>query len=343
MLVGGSRIRAIATLVTVALVGFGCSAAASTSSTGPTSRPSASEAPATQRATETVTPAQATPEVASPVPPPTVGLVVLADAVQGGYGLWQTDGKSWTAVASIPTGNAMTAIPGGILVANGPSIETRMATNLGKVSSSLILSGSRGALTTEIAAMSQSPGGKLAIATGSDTAFSYFTATRDGALTALAGAPESSFEARLAWLDDARLLVLSTDTQQVSRIGVLDTASGKLSTLGGLTGCRDFSLSGDGQMIAAATESGIYADSTSAWQAGNEPQKVAASADFGVVWGLALDQSGGSLAVLAGTVAADGSVSDVHELIYTKGDDGWTQTVDLAAPFTTARAQVWLG
>jgi hypothetical protein len=65
--------------------------------------------------------------------------------------------------------------------------------------------------------------------------------------------------------------------------------------------------------------------------------------DTDVVWGLALDATGTQLFMLSGTVGADGTIGSVHEFGYLRQGIGWTKSIDLTTPFTSAVDQVCLG
>ena len=73
-------------------------------------------------------------------------------------------------------------------------------------------------------------------------------------------------------------------------------------------------------------------------------RKPAAGTDrYDRVWQLVLDQTGAHLAMLSGTEAADGTVTDIHELGYTLTGSTWAKTYDAVVPFTRSLGQVWAG
>ena len=156
-------------------------------------------------------------------------------------------------------------------------------------------------------------------------------------------APKQSFSPIVAWLDDARLLMLSTDDQQVSRLAVLDVKANTLTTLKAIGGVRSFAVSGDRATIVAATEAALYAAPVGDWLGGTQPRKVVDLGAEQVVWHLALNRDGSALAMLSGTEAADGKVTAIAEIGYTAGPGAWTQAFNSPVPFRTARGQVWVG
>ena len=54
---------------------------------------------------------------------------------------------------------------------------------------------------------------------------SYWLVAADGKVAPLQPAPSQSFTPLVAWLDDARLLVLTTDNLQASRLAVVDVGA----------------------------------------------------------------------------------------------------------------------
>jgi hypothetical protein len=166
-------------------------------------------------------------------------------------------------------------------------------------------------------------------------------ASIDGNVTILRPAPTQSFTPLIAWLDDTRLLVLSTDKDQVSRLAVVDTAAQTMTPIQTIGGIDSFAVSGDRMTLVAATEGDIFVAPVSDWVAGAEPAKLASVDGNGVIWGLAVDRNGSQLAMLAGTASADGAVTELHELGYTKRGSAWLPSFNSPAPFTTATGQAW--
>ncbi len=60
-----------------------------------------------------------------------------------------------------------------------------------------------------------------------------------------------------------------------------------------------------------------------------------------LAWDLALDRNGTRLAYLSGTVAPDGTVGQIHEVVYVNSAGSWQIALDLPVPFTKARGQAW--
>ena len=182
----------------------------------------------------------------------------------------------------------------------------------------------------------------IAFVTADETSMAYATAGTDGAVTPVISAPTESFTALVARLDSSRLVVMTMDSSQVSRLAVVDTAKHTMTISKAIGGIRDFGLSANRQMVAVATASGAYVGSVTDVMAGNAPQQVATVQDAVVVWGLALDPTGTQLFMLSGTVGPDGTVGSVRELGYTRQGSGWTKSLDAATPFASAVDQVCL-
>jgi len=269
------------------------------------------------------------------------GLVVLADGVQGGIGLWTYGQSGWASTQPIPHASAIASASGGIAVANGQTVETRAGSDLGKVTSTVTLQWPGSAPTNGVVAFSLASGGRLALVADEDNV-SYATAGADGEVGDVAPAASQPFTPLIAWLDTERVVVMSTDARQVSRVAV-GRSPQDFSDLPGLIGCRWFAVSGDGGSIAAGTDSGVYVAAAQTWLSGGTPGKIANLEPGVVVWAMALDRSGSRLAYLAGSVSADGTVTSAHEIVYSSGSGSWQQVADLTVPFSKALGQAWAG
>src|ERR1035437_1228744 len=116
----GTGVRLVAAIVTIALVGAACA-----SSSG--SPAGASPAGAS--------PAGASPAGASPgsvggrsLDPsaPSASVIVMADGVQGGIGLWRFQAPDqWTAVGATPGATAVARTSDGVVVVAGQNVEVR--------------------------------------------------------------------------------------------------------------------------------------------------------------------------------------------------------------------------
>jgi hypothetical protein len=319
----------LGTLATVAIVGAGCASASSTSAAIAT-------ATAGSEASRVV--------AGSMSPAATTGsLLVLGDGVQGGIGLWQFEAPSkWTSLVAAKSATAVSATANGFVLVVGQTIELRVSSDPAKATAAIGLKWPNVAPADPIVAVDRAPGGKVALVTSDGTKSAYYVIAGDGTASVMKPAPSQSFTPLVAWLDDSRLLVLSTDTDQVSRLAVVDTASGTLTPIKTVAGISSFALSADKMTLAAVMSGDVFAAPVSAWLAGIQPLKVASVDSSMVVWGLALDQTGSRLAALAGTTSADGHVGDIHDLGYAKSGATWTQAFDAAAPMTTPRSQVWI-
>jgi hypothetical protein len=270
-------------------------------------------------------------------------LIVMADGVQGGSWLWrfQTPGK-WTAAAPIPGATAVGRTADGVVVVVGGSVETRSGADLTQTAATMHLHWSGSAPTAPVVSVDRAPGGKLALALSDGTGAAYAVASVDGAVTVLEPAPAESFTPLVAWLDDTRLLALSTDNLQVSRLAVIDTAAGTMTSIKTIGGISTFALSADRMTLVAATAGDIFVAPVSDWIGGVQPRRLAGVGVATVIWGLALDKDGAGLAMLSGTVADDGRVGDVHEIGYENSGSGWSKSFDVPVPMTGVRGQVWV-
>ena len=326
----GSRTRVAGVVATLLLLSA-CTGSAGTISPG---------APRSEQST----PPASDPEAATPSRSAVAGagLVVLADGVQGGVGLWTLDPQAgFTATASLPQATSIAATNGGIAVLNGPAVETRKG-DLATAATTVSLKWPGGAASTDVAALGLSPAGRIGLVVGADGAYSYATAGSDGQVTGLPSVSQQPFTPLIGWLDEQRMVVLATDVQQVSRVAVgADPASAQPLTQ--LIGCRWVAVSADGGTIAAATGSALYVGTSADWLAGKQPAELARVDEGSVVWDLALDGTGSRLAYLTGVVGADGTVSTIRELIFTISSGSWQKTADVAVPFNKIRGQAWLG
>jgi hypothetical protein len=274
---------------------------------------------------------------------PSASVIVMADGVQGGIGLWRFQAPDkWTAIGATPGATAVARTVDGVVLVAGRNVELRSAADLTRTAATIRLEWPAASSPQSVVAVDRAPGGKLALVTSDGSSTDYAVATTSGAVTVLQPAPTQSFTPLIAWLDDTRLLVLSTDKQQVSRLAVVDTAAATMTSINTIGGIDSFAVSADRMTLVAATEGDIFVAPVAEWISGVQPQKIASVGASSVIWGLALDKSGTGLAMLSGTASADGRVGNIHEVGYAKGGSTWSQSFDSPAPITTARGQVWV-
>jgi hypothetical protein len=188
-----------------------------------------------------------------------------------------------------------------------------------------------------------SPSGSTAIVAADEQSESYWVVSGDGHVTQLEAAPQSSFTPLVAWIDADRFLTLSEGTDATSRIVVVDPSRNSSQTIPTPIGVRRFALSLDRSSVAVALDSGIYVCPVSALLNGAQQAWVGSVSASQEVLDVTMDQTGAHLAVLVGSMAADGTAESIRELGYTKDGSGWTWTYDALAPFTRALGQIWLG
>lgn len=325
----------------VALASAGCSTGSipSAASSGPTI---AAGGTATTMAPSPATTAGTTPS--QPIPAGAGGrLIVLADGPNGGRSLWSlSPDYHWTALADTPTASAIGRTADGLALVTSAGIEARRGTDLSKSAGVAALKWVGREPTAPIVGIDYSPSGKAALVMADDSTLGYAVAGLDGTVVALSPAPTQSFSPLVAWLDESCLLVLSTDNQQVSRLAVVDVAAHTMTPAKALSGVRVFALSPDGKSIAAATETGVYAGPVPIFTGSLAPALIVTLAEGQVVWALALDTTGSRLFLLSGSMTADGSIGDVHELSYASRGSSWQKVLDSAVPFGRAVGQVYL-
>jgi WD40 repeat protein len=280
---------------------------------------------------------------ATPTSTPVARLIVLADGAEGGTGLWSLDsGGRWTALGATPGATALGRTPDGVVMASGHELDRRPASDLGHAGTVTSLKWSGAAPAAPVVAIDSSPAGKVAIATSDEDTLNYWLAASDGTVTAMSSAPTQSYSPLVAWLDETRVLALSTDNQQTSRLGLVNLTTHAIETSNAVLGATTFGVSRDGKSVAVATEKTVYAGTVASVLSGAQPQQIAALADSQVVWALSMDAAGTQVYVLAATEAADGTINSFHELGYARQGSSWTKVLDSPAPFAKAVAQVCL-
>ena len=328
----GSGGRLVAAIAAVALIGAGCaSSSASPAGASPAGSSPAGSSPGSVGG-RSFDPSEASASV-----------IVMADGVHGGIGLWRFQAPDkWTAVGTTPGATAVTRTADGVVVVAGQTVELRSSADLTRATATIRLKWPAVAPSAPVVAVDRAPGGKLALVTSDGGSVAFAVATADGAVTVLQPAPTQPLTPLIAWLDDTRLLVLSTDKDQVSRLAVVDTAAATMTPINTIGGIDSFAVSADRMTLVAATEGDIFVAPVSEWIAGAQPQKIASVGASSVIWGLALDKSGIGLAMLSGTASTDGRVGNIHEVGYAKGGSTWSQSFDAPAPITSAKGQAWV-
>lgn len=269
-------------------------------------------------------------------------VVVLARSGAGAGELWSIDltGK-WIPISTPKPPTALGRTADGIVMADGLELDRRPSGSLSAAGSVSVLKWPDAA-GAPVVALDVSPAGKVAVIASDGNTNHYGVAIADGTVTPVSPAPIEPFTPLLAWLDDNRLMILSTDKMQVSRLSVVDLAENRLDVSSALSGVHEFAVSGDRASFAASTEKAVYIGATSSLIAGKAPASILTLADGQVVWALALDGSGSEVFMLTGTEAADGTVGNIRELAYARRASAWTKVIDSAAPFPSATTQVWL-
>jgi hypothetical protein len=270
-------------------------------------------------------------------------LVVLGDRVADGLGLWSFEAPDrWTALAPLVAATGIARFGDKVAIASGRSVELRSAGTPATGGTALPLKWPAQPPTAPIVALAQSPNGNVVMATSDGESQGYWLVAADGSVKPLQPAPMQSFTPLAAWLDDSRLLVLTTDKEQASRLAVVDVAARTIEPSPVLAGIRVFAVSPDRRYLSVTTETSVYAGPVEAFLGTGQPAAVATVDPSAVVWGLAVDDTGTRLAMLSGTVAADGLVTSVREIGYAKGPAAWAKAFESPAPFGKAMDQVWM-
>jgi hypothetical protein len=323
-----SRFRAAGLLAAAIFVG----ACAGPATTAPSTPSPAGDTPAHGTASPSAS------LEATPVPSDADGLVLLA----GGDvpAILTFDARSgWTKRADVPAATAIAAGQTSVLLANASSIEVRPWPDLSRVERSIALEWQPGTAPA-VAAVSASPAGALAFALSLDGRVGFATATSAGVASTIDIPDAQPFTPLVAWMDDARRMVLRTDARQISRLAVT-TGPGDYESVAGVEGVRWFAVSADGSTVALATEDTLYVGAVDAVLAGTPPAKLATVAPGSVAWDLALDRSGSRFAFLTGAVAQDGTVSSATEVIYSRRNGAWSKVDEVAAPPGGTLGQAW--
>ncbi len=319
--------RWLPVFVAVSLVVTGC-ALTTRSSDSPSPR-----APSASAATS------ATPAPAGPAS----DLLVLADGVHGGAGLWiYGQSSGWATIAPLADATALGRDGDDLTLALGGSLEFRKVSSSGQPGTTLLVAWPSQTSSAPVVAASRSTAGRTAVVRADANGSTFSVVATDGSVSLLSPAPASAFSPLVAWIDADRLVALSTDAEQVSRLAVIDTAGHSLATLRGLGGVRVFAVSPDRRSLAAATESAIFVAPVSDWIGDLVPAKSLTLGPSEVVWDLALDADGTHLAMLSGTESEDGTVTNIHEIGYARNGASWQKIFDVPVPFTHASGQVWL-
>lgn len=280
---------------------------------------------------------------ASAVASPPSRLIVLGDGPAGGRGLWSFEApNTWSETASLPGATGIARFGNSVAISSGGSVELRSAATPATPGPAMSLRWQGPAPVAQIVSLARAPGGRVAIATTSDESQSYWLVAADGGVEPLNPAPTQSFTPLVAWLDDSRLLVLTTDEAQVSRLAVIDVSARTIKPAIALAGVRVFALSQDRRAMAAATGTGVYAGPVEAFLATGETGLVAAVDPSAVVWGLAMDDAGTKVAMFSGKVTPGGLVSSARAIGYVRQAESWVMEFDSAAPLGKTLDQVWL-
>lgn len=271
-------------------------------------------------------------------------LIVLGDGVQGGRGLWSFDPSGhWMAIAPTLAATGLARFGDDLAVLGISSVELRSGRSPATTGVPLPLAWT-GTASSKIASVSRSPSGTVALVANDGDRQGYLLVAGDGSTKALEPAPNQPFAPLAAWLDDGRLVVLSTDRFQDSRLAVVSLTTKTIEQSSALSGVRFFCVSPDRRYVAAATASAVYAGPVEAFLGTSTPPAVATLdvSTPAVVWALTFDDTGTRLAMLSATLTPDGRPTKVREIGYANVSSSWTKVFDSPTPFGQAYDQVWL-
>jgi hypothetical protein len=271
-------------------------------------------------------------------------LIVVGDGVKGGFGIWGFDASGrWASLALTPTATGLARVGDNLAVLSGGSVELRTVATVAATGTEMPLKWT-GSTPSRIVSLSRSPNGRVALVSTNGDEQSYWLAAADGTTALLQPAPAQPFAPIVGWLDDTRLLVLSTDNLQRSRLTVIDLTARTSEQSSAVSGIRFFGISPNREYVAVATDSTMYSGPVEAFLEALPPPAVATidPSTPTVVWALAPDDTGARLAILSATLSSDGRATNTREIVYGNGSGSWTKTFDSPAPFTQALGQVWL-
>ncbi|MGD0861763.1 MAG: hypothetical protein ABSA21_03260 [Candidatus Limnocylindrales bacterium] len=269
-------------------------------------------------------------------------LLVLADGVENGVGLWTYVSGAWTAQWPLPGATALARDGQSLTLAVDGSLDSRSVAVPQASVASLGVSWRPTPPSGPIVGLDRSDSGATAVVVSESSSLTFAVVAADGTASLLSPPPDSPFGPSVAWLDSDRLVAISADARQIPRLAVIDTAGHKIALVSGLGGVRVFTLSPDRGTLAAATESAVYVARVGDWLADEQPEAAVTLRSSQVVWDLALSADGSRLAMLSGAEDAAGTVGDIHEIVYVYGDSAWDRAVDSPVPFSLTLGQVWL-
>ena len=324
-----AKLRSLVVLIAALMV---AACAGSSPSISASSPEPASPAAASTMAAQTATPAD---QVASK----SARLVALAKNTTAT--LWALDGSQWHSITDLAGATGIAAAGDGLAVMRAgdlhflPTSDLTTETRLSKLSWP-------GGTAPDVAAFAIADDGKVALVIAGTSGTRYAVAGSDGMVSAPEPAATQPFAPLVAWLDANRQLILVTDPQQVSRLGVRTGSTAE--TLTGIAGCRWFAVSGDGKTIAVVTDTGLYADTAMVVLGKSQsPARIDQIASTDVAWSLALSRDGQHLAVLEGRVGDDGTPTNVREVVYSHSGSAWKKDLEVAVPFAGVLGQAWVG
>jgi hypothetical protein len=305
-----------------------------------------SAATGTPVATAAATDVPATPDAGrsdpTGAPSAETRLVVLAAGADGTAGLWTYAQGAWSESSQVPGATALGRDGQSLILAVTGALERRALSGLGSVGAKTTLSWASQPAAGPIVAVAGSGAGVAAIVSSSSDSLAFNLVAADGKVSGLSPAPSSPFGPSVGWLDGGHLAVISADSMQIPRVAVVDTSQHKIVLLKGLAGVRTFTVSPDGQTLAAATETAVFVAPVSDWLADKVPGSAVTLKPSQVVWDLALSGDGSRLAMLSGTADAQGAVGDIREIGYIRGGTEWSSIFESVVPFGRDSGQVWL-
>lgn len=270
-------------------------------------------------------------------------LYVLGADAAGHRGLWAFAAPDrWWQVAGAATATALARFGDAVAVAGPGYVEIVRPGGAGEATpAALPLAWPSGAAGAAVVDFDRSPGGRIVLVAATDADPAYFLAEPGLKVAPLNPAPVQPLTPAVAWLDDSRLLAISTDAAEVSRVVEIVPGAASYVQTSSVSGVRDLAVSGDRATVALATATRIFAGDVPALFGKGSLAEVAAVPDGSVAWGLALDDDGAALAFLEGAVGPDGIVGDVHLRTFARAGDGWTPVRDAAVQLSTALDVVW--
>jgi hypothetical protein len=269
-------------------------------------------------------------------------LLALGTGPSGERGIWRlAESGRWSLALAAPTATAVARFGQEAALAGPGFVETVRFDDAPTVTP-LSLDWAAAGSNLRVTAIARAPGGPMAAVAADADGLRCFVAAADGVLRRLDPAPSPLFAQSIAWLDDRRLLLLTTDGTGASQLREVDVAARSFGRSGSVGGVRDFGLSGDGATLVAVTAGSILAGSTGDFLGGGYPAVVGTVPDGELAWAVAVDGDGSVVTLVEAAVADDGTATRPHLVRYARSAGSWTLQSDQPLPLSSVAGLAWV-